>query len=111
MPDHFPIQTKTDVVMFIFHGGIPTSEAAAKLKFGLEALPGVESVHFVECDGIEVAVDSDRAGMELLWEGIVQAGFQREAVVLSGGTLSLPDAPAEITVEAGEAQTDSSAAA
>jgi hypothetical protein len=60
-------------------GGIPPAECAARIKFGLEALPEVDRVFFVP-DGIEVALLDNGPATEALREVLVGAGFAEDTV-------------------------------
>ncbi len=88
-PCSFPSDTVT--LTFRFREGIPSATAAAALKFGFEAVPGVVAVHFVGLDDVDVVHDADRTSLEHLWKCIVDAGFAIEMVTLgdepySGGS-------------------------
>jgi hypothetical protein len=87
---------KTPVIPFVerlpleIRGGIPSAEAAARLKFGLEALPEVDHVYFV-ADGIEVMmVDTGEAAMESVWKGLAEAGFAEGIARSRDGACSSP---------------------
>jgi hypothetical protein len=78
-----PVISLAERLTLEIRGGIPSAEAAARIKFGLEALPDVDHVYFV-AEGIEVMmVDTREAAMESMWKGLADAGFG-EGTVQSG---------------------------
>lgn len=77
----------SNTVRFEFRDGIPTSAIAVALKFGLEAIAGVESMHFIGEHGIEVRIDTETARLERLWEAITAAGFSVDMVSARGAVL------------------------
>lgn len=95
-------QLQAKILFFDFPGGIPSSQAAASIKFGLEALLGVDRVGFVG-DSIEVTIDSEGTRLECLWEALATAGFAADEIHLRDGadlqTPSNRQSPVESTLE------------
>jgi copper chaperone CopZ len=77
LPDpHRTSQTETHCgnCYFDVEGGVPSASAAAKIKFGLEAVPGVFGVHF-QGEAVEVAIDSAVTDAERLRTALIHLGF------------------------------------
>ena len=83
------IQTEPHVkprcLIFEVSGGIPSSRVAAAIKFGLEALPGVDAVHFVE-HAVQVVTASDGVLVEHLWETLIHVGLPEGGIILRSET-------------------------
>ena len=77
-----------DSMHFEFKHGIPSAHAAGLLKFGLEALPGVQRMGFIGDREIHVLIDAVAVEMERVWEVIAAAGFATADVALRGGLLA-----------------------
>ena len=61
-------------VIFNLGKTIPSAEAAAAIKFGVEKVSGVCKVHFVG-DDIQVVFDADGAAIGLIVDALAEAGF------------------------------------
>ena len=61
-------------VIFNLGKTIPSAEAAAAIKFGVEKVSGVCKVHFVG-DDIEVVFDAEGAAIGLIVDVLAEAGF------------------------------------
>jgi hypothetical protein len=67
--------------IFDFDGGIPSAQAAAAIKFGLETVAGVSVTHFVG-ESVEVVCDAEGASLDSLLEALSEAGFPNGVVQL-----------------------------
>ncbi len=82
-----PSSTQLDLLSFEFQRAIPSAHTAGLLKFGLEALPGVERVGFIADRAIRVAINAGAVEMERVWQVIANAGFATDEVTQHGGLL------------------------
>ncbi|HSI12184.1 MAG TPA: hypothetical protein VK961_09075 [Chthoniobacter sp.] len=71
--------------MFDLSKSIPSADAAAAIKFGVEKVPGVSKVHFVG-DAIEVEFGVEGAAVALILDVLTEVGFP-SAVAVGAGPL------------------------
>jgi hypothetical protein len=67
-------------VRFQLGKSIPSADAAALVKFGVEKIPGVSKVHFAG-DDIEVAFAVEGAAVGLILDALTEAGFPSAGAV------------------------------
>lgn len=69
-----------DRVTFDLSKSIPSADAAAAIKFGVEKIEGVGKVHFVG-DDIEVEFGPEGAAIGLILEALAEVGFPSAVAV------------------------------
>jgi len=67
-------------MLFQLGKNIPSADAAALIKFGVEKIPGVNSVHFAG-DDIEVVFAVEGAAIGLILDALTEAGFPSAVAV------------------------------
>ena len=82
-----------DRIMFDLSKSIPSADAAASIKFGVEKVPGVSKVHFVG-EGIEVELGVEGAAVGLILDVLAEVGFP-SAVAIGVGALGDPSTTVE----------------
>lgn len=69
----------TQNLVFEVDGGIPSADAAATIKFGIEELPGAAKVRFIE-SGVEVIRGQEGSSVETMLEIFAKAGLGKDQV-------------------------------